>query len=99
MRDYDEALPYLYTPAGDLRWSYGSIIGTRGWDYLGSVTNPATFSAAVRSSGACAVYVDTAAYSRARDAWKPYVAAVTDGGIDPLVRSSSGRFLLFPVRR
>ncbi len=96
MGDYDEALPYLSTPAGRLRWSYGSIGGTRGWDYWGSVTDPTSFAAAVRSSGSCAVYVDTAAYGRS-EKWKPDVAAVTGNRAEPAVTSSSGRFLLFRV--
>lgn len=97
MGDYDQALPYLYTPAGDLKWSYGSIGGTRGWDFWGSVTDPGTFAAAVRSSHTCAVYVDTAGYSKAKNTWRPSVAAVTDNRIEPIVTSSSGRLLLFRV--
>lgn len=97
LSDYDEALPFLYTTDGDLRWSYGSIKGTYGWDYWNSATDPAGFAEAVRSSGACAVYLDTAGYTEAEGAWRPFVQAVTDGRIEPIVTSSSGRYLLFPV--
>lgn len=99
MNDYDEALPFLATPAGDLRWSYGSVAGTRGWDVWASVSDPTTFAAAVRSSGACAVVVDTAAYDadpEGEEGWRADVAGVSTEAA-PSVTSSSGRFLLFDV--
>ena len=99
MADYDEALPYLHTPAGHLKWSYGSVKGTYGWDYWASVTDPDRFAAAVSSSDTCAVYVDTAGFNQAADGWRPYVAAVTNDRIEPIAASSSGRWLMFQVDR
>lgn len=99
MADYDEALPYLYTPDGALEWSYGSVAGTYAFDVWKDVTDPASFATAVQESGACAVYVDSAAYTQAENAWVPYVAAVTDDVIDPIATSSSGRWLIFEVAR
>ena len=99
MNDYDEALPFLYTPAGHLRWSDGSVAGTRGWDVWSGVSDPAAFAAAVRSSGACAIVVDTAAYQsdpEGEAGWRADVAAVTPAA-DPSVTSSSGRLLLYEI--
>ncbi|MCM6761765.1 hypothetical protein NB037_04965 [Rathayibacter sp. ZW T2_19] len=96
MRDYDEALPYLYTDDASLRWSYGSIEGTTGFDVWDGSASPASFAAAVRGSGACAVLVDTAAYPEDADAWKSLVGAVSPD-LDPEVASSAGRWLLFEV--
>ncbi|WP_146076847.1 MULTISPECIES: hypothetical protein [unclassified Rathayibacter] len=92
--DYDEALPYLSTDDGDLEWSYGSVAGTYGWDVWSSVDSPAEFDAAVDSTGACAVYVDTAGYTESQLSWQPFVQAAT-GTTVPAVASDSGRWLLF----
>lgn len=99
MNDYDEALPFLYTDPGDLDWSYGSVAGTYGFDVWKDATTPRTFAAAVTDSGACAVYVDTAAYTDDAEGWLPLVDAVDGetGSPEPAVRSESGRYLLYLV--
>ncbi|KQQ22790.1 hypothetical protein ASF48_06435 [Rathayibacter sp. Leaf299] len=96
MRDYDEALPYLFTAGEDLRWSYGAVEGTPGFDVFDDAADAETFAAAVRESGACALLVDTAAYSDSEGAWFDEVVAAT-GGLDPMAQSSSGRWLVFRV--
>ncbi|GAA4679242.1 hypothetical protein [Frondihabitans cladoniiphilus] len=96
MQDYDESLPYLYTSSSDLRWSYGSIPGTYAWDDLGNATTPAELASAVKSSGACAVEVDLAAYSANQQGWQPLVEAAT-GTTAPAITSSGKRWLLFVV--
>lgn len=98
LADYDEALPYLATEDGHLRWSYGAVKGTSGWDVWGDVDDPASFAQAVAASGACAIYVDTAGYTNDPDGWRADVQAAT-GDNDPEVRSSSGRWMLFAVPR
>ncbi|WP_146084825.1 hypothetical protein [Rathayibacter sp. AY1E2] len=98
LADYDEALPYLATEEGRLRWSYGAVEGTYGWDVWGDVDDPAEFADAVAGSGACAVYVDTAGYTDDPDGWRAYVEAAT-GDVEPEVASASGRWLLFTTRR
>lgn len=96
MADYDEALPYLYTKDGALEWSYGSVTGTYGFDVWADAETPDEFGEAVRESGACAVYVDTAAYTDDVNGWVPFVTDAT-GGVAPIASSSSGRFLIFAV--
>jgi hypothetical protein len=96
LRDYDEALPYLYTKPGHLLWSYGSILGTRGWTIWQRSTTPATFAAAVRSTKACAVEVDRRGYTSDPAGWRLLVGAAT-GTATPTITSSDGRYLLFPV--
>lgn len=96
MGDYDEALPYLYTEDDALAWSYGSIRGTTGFDTFGEVGDADEFAAAVASSGACAVFVDTAAYVGEPTAWWDEVLAVS-GALTPIAQSSSGRWLVFAV--
>ncbi|SMH33311.1 hypothetical protein SAMN06295885_0844 [Rathayibacter oskolensis] len=96
MADYDEALPYLYTEGDHLSWSYGSIRGTTGYDVFGGVGTPEEFAAAVEESGACAVFVDTAAYVDSEGAWYDDVVAVS-GSLTPVAQSSSGRWLVFSV--
>ncbi|KQP97598.1 hypothetical protein [Rathayibacter sp. Leaf294] len=98
MGDYDPALPYLYTEGEDLRWSYGSVEGTPGFDVLDDSGDPEAFAASVLRSGACAVSVDTAAYSEQEGAWYDEVTAVS-GSLEPITRSASGRWLLFEVDR
>ncbi|QHC67250.1 hypothetical protein GSU68_12200 [Rathayibacter sp. VKM Ac-2759] len=98
MADYDEALPYLYTEEGQLEWSYGAIRGTTGFEVFGDVETPQEFAAAVESSDACAIYVDTAAYTEQVGAWQDDVLAAS-GSLTPLASSSSGRWLVFAVPR
>lgn len=98
MADYDEALPYLYTEGDDLAWSYGSIRGTTGYDVFGEAGTTDEFAAAVDASGACAVFVDTAAYVGREGEWYGDVLAVS-GSLDPVAQSSSGRWLVFAVTR
>ena len=98
MADYDEALPYLYTEDGQLEWSYGSIRGTTGFEVFGEAGTPGAFAAAVESSGACAIYVDTAAYTEQAGAWQDDVLAAS-GSLDPIAASTSGRWLVFAVPR
>ncbi|MWV59586.1 hypothetical protein [Rathayibacter sp. VKM Ac-2754] len=98
MADYDEALPYLYTEEGQLEWSYGSISGTSGFEVFGDADTPQEFASAVESSGACAIYVDTAAYTEQVGAWQDDVVAAS-GSLTPLAASSSGRWLVFAVVR
>ncbi len=96
LKDYDEALPYLYTEPGHLRWSYGSILGTKGWTIWQRSTTPETFAGAVRSTRACAVEVDRRGYTSDPAGWRALVRAAT-GSVAPAITSSDGRFLLFPV--
>jgi hypothetical protein len=96
LRDYDEAVPYLYTKPGDLRWSYGSIKGTKGWNYWGDITTPAQFAKAVSKSGACAIEVDANGYTKNVNGWKPFVEAATKTDV-PAIVSSDKRYMLFPV--
>lgn len=98
LADYDEALPYLATEDGHLRWSYGAVKGTVGWDVWGDVDDPASFARAVAASGACAIYVDTAGFTNDPDGWRADVLAATGDG-EPEVTSSSGRWMLFTVPR
>lgn len=96
MGDYDEALPYLRTTDGELRWSYGAILGTRGWQIWQGAMSQKTFVAAVGSTKACAIEVDRAAYVNDRHGWLPFVRGATRT-VTPTVTSPDGRFLLFPV--
>ena len=95
LKDYDEAIPYLYTKGDDLRWSYGAVTGTKG-DEFGHVTTPQNFAADVSSTGACAVEVDLAGYSADPKGWQAMVKAAT-GTTLPSLTSSDKRYLLFPV--
>ncbi|MCU1527564.1 MAG: hypothetical protein JWP75_1327 [Frondihabitans sp.] len=96
MGDYDEALPYLRTKSGDLRWSYGSIPGTKGWEVWQHATTPEGFAHAVASTHACAIEVDRRAYIPDRHGW---VASVVESiGTDiPTLQSPDKRYLLFLV--
>jgi hypothetical protein len=94
--DYDEGSMYLNTPSGHLRWSYGSIRGTLGWDAWQEATTPRAFARAVAASGACAIEVDMKGYHSRPGAWKPFVQAAA-GTTTPRVVSSAGRFLLIEV--
>jgi hypothetical protein len=96
MGDYDEALPYLRTKAGDLHWSYGSIPGTKGWEVWQRATNPKAFARAVSSTRACAIVVDRRAYIPDRSGWVQSVKLST-GTDKPTLQSSDNRYLLFLV--
>jgi hypothetical protein len=96
LNDYDEAKLYLVTPSGRLRWSYGSVTGTLGWDTWKDARTPAEFASAVHTSGACAVEVDMAGYIHHPNDWRSFVTAAT-GGTTPVVTSVERRFLLFEV--
>ncbi|QHC59482.1 DUF6541 family protein [Rathayibacter sp. VKM Ac-2760] len=98
MGDYDPGLPYLRTDGEDLVWSYGSVSGTEGYEVFDDLDTPGEFAAAVRASGACAVSVDTAAYTGREGAWEADVVSVS-GSLTPTAQSSSGRWLVFPVTR
>ncbi|WKK71829.1 hypothetical protein Q0F99_01210 [Rathayibacter oskolensis] len=65
---------------------------------FGDVETPQEFAAAVESSDACAIYVDTAAYTEQVGAWQDDVLAAS-GSLTPLASSSSGRWLVFAVPR
>lgn len=97
MGDYDEGLPYVYSPTASLRWSYGAVRGTHSGDFWAGATTPATFAAAVHESGACAVQVDTTAYTTSAD-WRSWVDVVADAD-SPIVTSAGdpSRYLLFKV--
>ncbi|GGF14607.1 hypothetical protein GCM10011399_05580 [Subtercola lobariae] len=97
LADYDQALPYLYTTPGHLRFIFGSIYGTYGWDvWKNAVDDPAAFASAVESTGVCAIEVDLDGYSANVDGWKPFVEAATgEANPTPAVTSSSGKLLLF----
>lgn len=97
MGDYDEGLPYLYTEGSDLAWSYGAIRGTSGYDVLEEAGTPEGLAALVESSGACAVYVDTAAYVDDEGAWIDDVLAVS-GSLEPIAQSTTGRWLVFAAQ-
>lgn len=77
--DYDLGLPYVVGGDSTLRWSYGAVSGTRSGDFWKDVDDPQSFAEAVNASGACAVYVDRAAFEDDRE-WQAYVdAAYGDG--------------------
>ncbi|RKR73255.1 hypothetical protein [Frondihabitans australicus] len=94
--DYDEGRLYLATTDARLRWSYGSVTGTRGWDLWKNAGTPGAFASAVHRSKACAVEVDQVGFIGHPDAWRPYVSAAT-GGTTPAVTSDHRRYLLFTV--
>lgn len=94
MGDYDESLPYIYSSRDDLRWSYGAVVGTRSAEGWNDATTPAAFRDEVDESGACAVLVDTAAYTEDVGAWRSLVDAVAEAD-DPALDSSDGRYELF----
>jgi hypothetical protein len=96
MGDYDEALPYVYAQDNDLRWSYGAVRGTYSADDWDDATTVPAFAREVRSSGACAVLVDTYAYTENLDGWQPFVESVSELD-DPLLTStdSDERYILF----
>jgi hypothetical protein len=94
MQDYDEAMPYLYTKSDDLRWSYGSVTATNGWNTFGNVTTPQGFETAVKSTGACAIEIDLRGYSSNLNGWQAMVKAAT-GTTVPTIVSSGKRYLLF----
>jgi len=98
MSDYAEALPYVLATDNSLRWSYGAVRGTHSGDYWATITTAAEFETAVEESAACAVYVDTFAYTAEPDAWRPFVDAVADSD-DPAIVSTDAdhRYLLFEV--
>lgn len=98
LNDYDEALPYLYTEGDDLRWSYGAVGGTYGWDVWKDATTPASFADTVEETDACAIEIDLNGYTENVDGWKPFVEEVTGTDV-PDVESSSGRYILFSVDR
>jgi hypothetical protein len=96
MRDYDEALPYLRTTSGDLKWSYGSIPGTKGWEIWQRATTPTAFAKAVASTKACAIEVDRRAYIPDRHGWVPFVEKAV-GTDKATLQSPDKRYLLFVV--
>ena len=97
MGDYDEGLPYVYAPTSSLRWSYGAVQGTHSADFWKDATTPAAFKDAVERSGACAVLVDTRAYTTAAQ-WEPLVAAVADPAEPTLTSDSPApRYRLFEL--
>lgn len=97
MGDYDEALPYLYTEDGDLRFSYGAVRGTHSADPWNDATTPSSFEAEAESSGACAILVDQYAYPDPAG-WRDLVATVADPDA-PAVTSTDDRerYLLFTI--
>ncbi|ARC55898.1 hypothetical protein AS850_02245 [Frondihabitans sp. 762G35] len=88
---YDEALPFLHTTPGHLRWSFGSVTGRRGFRVWQDATTPSRFAAVVDRTGACAVEVDTLAYSAGSRAWLRTLSA----GVARVAVSPTGRYLLF----
>jgi len=94
MGDYDESLPYIYSSRDDLRWSYGAVVGTLGAEGWNDATTPAAFRNEVDDSGACAVLVDTAAYTEDVGGWRAFVDAVADAD-EPALDSTDGRYELF----
>ncbi|MEA9984431.1 hypothetical protein [Subtercola sp. RTI3] len=98
MGDYDEALPYIYDEKSDLEWSYGAVAGTHSADFWYGVTDPSVFASKVESSKACAILVDTYAYSDSGATWQPLVAAVTDANSPTFTTSDADhRYELFVV--
>ncbi|RFA08430.1 hypothetical protein B7R54_03725 [Subtercola boreus] len=98
MGDYDEILPSVVSPRGAdaLRWSYGAVIGTASSDYWKAAsTMPGAFASATFESGACAIMVDTFAYSDSPGGWEPFVEAVGMDPSAPALISVGGRYLLF----
>ena len=72
--DYELGLPYVVGGDSTLRWSYGGVSGTRSGDFWKDVDDPQSFANAVDESGACAIYVDRAAFEDDRE-WEAYVDA------------------------
>jgi hypothetical protein len=98
MSDYNQSLPYTLSTDNSLRWSYGSVVGTKAGDYWENVTTPAEFEAKIVDSGACAIEVDLAAYPDDQAAWRDLVGTVADPD-DPAIVSTDdeNRYLLFTV--
>lgn len=97
LNDYDEALPYLFTEDDSLRWSYGAVGGTYGWDvWKDSAASPESYRETIEQTQACAVQIDLNGYTQNVDGWKPLVEAVAGTDV-PDVVSSSGRYILFVV--
>ena len=95
MPEHEQAMPFLYSRPGSLKWSYGSVAGTYGWNIWKGATDPASFAAAVSASGACAISVNLDGYSDNPDAWKVDVVAAGADAEHPIVTSPSGTILLF----
>lgn len=72
--DYELGLPYVVGGDSTLRWSYGGVSGTRSGDFWKDVDDPSSFADAVEESGACAIYVDRAAFDDDAE-WEAYVDA------------------------
>ncbi|MCU1475686.1 MAG: hypothetical protein JWQ64_379 [Subtercola sp.] len=97
MGDYDEALPYVYSIEDDLRWSYGAVRDTKDGDFWADIKTPAAFDSAVNTSGACAILIDTYAYTADLNGWQPLVAATGEDPAAPALVSSDTRYLLFTL--
>ena len=73
--DYELGLPYVVGADSTLRWSYGGVSGTHSGDFWKDADDPSSFARAVSESGACAIYVDRAAFESDGE-WEAYVDAV-----------------------
>ncbi len=84
MQAYDQLLPYLASK--DLRFSFGSISGTRedDWKLALDPGNHAAFAEDLKAAGFCALEVDRDGYPRA-------APDLTDTLGAPVARSSDGR--------
>ena len=93
MADYDPLWPYLYST--DLRWSYAGVKGTPAGEWgAGIEEDPEALKAAAEDASFCGVLLDTASLS-APEELEAYVGTFGE----PALRSSSGRWLFFPLPR
>lgn len=97
MGDYDPFLPYMYAD-GDLRFSYGAVRGTTAGDFWGSTTS-GNFASSVTESRACAILVDTYAYTENPNGWYQLVSTLVDDPAVPDLTSSNGRYILYQLDR
>ncbi len=97
MGDYDHVLAYVADPDNTLRWSYGAVRGTLAADYWQDAESSiAVFRERVLESGACAIWVDLAAYVDDQDAWRGQVSSVAADPAPDFV-SDDGRYAVYLV--
>ncbi|UFS57752.1 hypothetical protein [Subtercola endophyticus] len=91
MGDYDEGLFYDFAGDSSLRWSYGSVVGTNANSFWSDDDAPAAFAADVKASGACAILVDTYAFTESPGYWQAFVGSVADPNAPTLVSGDKDR--------
>ena len=96
MADYDHFMPYIYSQ-GNLKWSYGAVLGTKSGDYWDKVQSRSQFVEKASTSGACAIMVNTTAYSDDKNGWYRWVERLVADVTKPEIVSSDGDYILYKL--